>query len=172
MKRVFVIIAALSLVPWAVALTHGNLAMDVADAQVRGSGLTFRLEIEGASLGAFKSVSGLESETEVVEYKDGTNPNIIRKLPGRTKYSNIVLKKGITSGSDSLYDWRQDIETGREFKTKAGSIVILDDTKAEVVRYNFYEGWPCKWRGVSAVGNGSVIAIEEVELAVERIVRS
>jgi len=170
MKRVFVVIAALSLVPWAAALYRGNIAMDVADAQGRG-GLAFRVEIDGASAGFFKSVSGLESETEVVEYRDGANPNLIRKLPGATKYPNIVLKKGYIPGQDSLYDWRRDIETGREFKTKAGSIVILDDTK-EVGRYNFYEGWPCKWRGVSAVGNGSVIAIEEVEFAVERIVRS
>ena len=170
MKRVFVVIAALSLVPWAVALTRGNLAPEVAEAQGRG-GFTFRLEIEGESFGFFKTVSGLESETEVIEYKDGTNPNVIRKLPGRTKYANIVLKRGYMSGQDSMYDWRRDIETGREFKTKTGSIVILEDTK-EVGRYNFYEGWPCKWRGVSAVGNGSVLAIEEVEIAVERIVRS
>ena len=171
MKRVFVVVLSLSVVPWAVALVRGNLALDVAEAQARGNGLTFRLEIEGASAGAFKTVSGLESETEVIEYKDGANPNVIRKLPGRTKYANIVLKRGYVAGQDSMYDWRRDIETGREFKTKTGSIVILDDTK-EVGRYNFYEGWPCKWRGVSAVGNGSVIAIEEVEIAVERIVRS
>jgi len=171
MKRVFVVIAALSLVPWAVALTRGNLAPEVAEAQGRVGGLTFRLEIEGASVGAFKTVSGLESETEVIEYRDGTDPELTRKRPGRTKYSNIVLKRGYIGGKDPLYDWRSDIETGREFKTKAGSVVILDDTK-EVGRYNFYEGWPCKWKGVSAVGNGSVIAIEEVELAVERIVRS
>jgi|SRR5688572_563010 phage tail-like protein len=171
MKRVFVVVAVLSLLPWAAALFRRSLEIEVAEAQARG-GLTFRVEIDGASVGSFKSVSGLDSETEVVEYRDGTNPNVIRKLPGATKYPNIVLKKGITTGLDTIYEWRKDIESGREFKTKAGSIVILDDTKGEVVRYNFYEGWPCKWRGVSAVGNGSVIAIEEVELAVEKIVRS
>jgi phage tail-like protein len=169
MKRVFVVVAVLSLLPWAAALFRRGL-IDVAEAQVRG-GLTFRVEIDGVPTSFFKSVSGLDSETEVVEYRDGANPNVVRKLPGATKYPNIVLKKGYTGGQDSFYDWRKDIESGREFKTKAGSIVILDDTK-EVGRYNFYEGWPCKWRGVAAVGNGSVIAIEEVEIAVERIVRS
>ena len=171
MKRVFVVVAVLSLLPWAAALLRRGIEIDVAEAQGRG-GLTFRVEIDGASVGFFKSVSGLESETEVIEYRDGTDPNIIRKLPGRTKWSNIVLKRGLTESKDPMSEWRNDIETGREFKTKTGSIVILDDAKGEVARYNFYEGWPCKWIGASAVGNGSVIAIEEFELAVERVVRS
>jgi phage tail-like protein len=170
MKRVFVVVAALSLLPWAAALLRRDIGIDVAEAQGRG-GLTFRVEVEGASVGFFKSVSGLESETEVIEYRDGADPDVIHKLPGRTKWANIVLKKGLTESQDSMSEWRKDIETGREFKTTTGSVVILDDTK-EVARYNFYEGWPCKWRGASSVGNGSVIAIEEFELAVERIVRA
>jgi phage tail-like protein len=169
MKKVLVVLTVLSTVPWFVALTRNQLALDVAEAQERG-GLTFRLEIDGETVGAFSSISGLESETEVIEQIDAGVPET-RKRPGRTKYSNIVLKRGYSPSMDVLDLWRRDIETGREFQTKSGSVVILDDTK-EVGRYNFYEGWPCKWIGMSSVGNGSVMAIEKIEIAVEKVQRS
>ena len=53
----------------------------------------FSVEIENVTVGRFKSVDGLDSETEVIEYQDGDDM-ILRKRPGRTKYSNVVLKRG------------------------------------------------------------------------------
>ena len=59
----------------------------------------FRVEIEGITVAAFRNVEGLESETEVIEYQDGDDI-YLRKRPGRTKYSNIVLKKGYIATRD------------------------------------------------------------------------
>ena len=53
----------------------------------------FSVEIENVTVGRFKSVDGLDSETEVIEYQDGDDL-ILRKRPGRTKYSNVILKRG------------------------------------------------------------------------------
>jgi hypothetical protein len=51
----------------------------------------FRIEIDGVIAGGFKEVSGLESEVEVVEYRDGDDP-ITHKRAGKVKYKNIILK--------------------------------------------------------------------------------
>ena len=51
----------------------------------------FRVEIDGVTVGAFQEVSGLEVVTEVVEFQDGADLRR-RKRPGRTSFSNIVLK--------------------------------------------------------------------------------
>src|SRR5262245_29820210 len=62
---------------------------------------SFRVEVDGVSLGNFKSVSGLSTETEVIEFRDGGS-DVIRKLPGLTKYSNVKLTRAFT-GDTTLY---------------------------------------------------------------------
>ena len=71
----------------------------------------FKVEIEGVTQGAFTEVSGLESTTEVIEFQDGDDL-VLRKRPGRTKYANIVLKRGYTN-NDELWNWRKAVIDGR-----------------------------------------------------------
>jgi phage tail-like protein len=139
-------------------------------------GFMFLLEIQGiigdtkVIVGGFKSVSGMDSETEIIEFKQG-NDMVVRKKPGRTTYANIVLERGYTA-TDDLWQWRKNIEDGK-IDRRAGSIIILDnDGQTEVARYNFYEGWPCKWYVPDMDADKSSMAIEKVEIAVEKIERA
>ena len=125
----------------------------------------FRVEIDGVTQAAFKAVEGLDSETEVIEYQDGDDL-FLRKRPGRTKYSNIVLKRGYVS-TDELWQWRKRVMEGK-VERKSGSIVLNNDKGDEVMRYNFFEAWPCKWKGFSLDGKGTDVAVEELEFVVER----
>ena len=136
----------------------------------------FLLEIQGVIsdnkiiVGGFKSVSGMASETEIIEFKQG-NDLIVRKKPGRTTYSNIVLERGYTA-TDDLWQWRKNIEDGK-IDRRAGSVIILDqDGQSEVARYNFYEGWPCKWNAPEMDSDSSSMAIEKIELAIEKVERA
>ncbi len=130
----------------------------------------FRVEIEGVTQGSFAEVSGLDSETEVVEYQDGDDI-ILRKRPGRTRYSNIVLKWGY-SQSDELWKWRKAVVDGR-VERKAGSIILMgDDGATEIGRFNFFEAWPCKWTFGPLDGQANETMIEVLELAVEKIERT
>lgn len=124
----------------------------------------FLVEIDGIARAAFSEVSGLESETSVVEYRTGSEPGT-RKLPGLTKYSNIVLRRGITQDRD-LWNWRQTVVTGSA-ERRNGSIVLLDDDRTEVVRWNFRNGWPCKWQGPALNAKNNEVAIETLEIAHE-----
>ncbi|MCB9728367.1 MAG: phage tail protein [Deltaproteobacteria bacterium] len=128
----------------------------------------FMVEIEGVSTAAFKNVEGLDSETEIVEYQDGDDI-ILRKRPGRTKYSNITLKRGYINTTE-LWDWRKKVIEGK-IERKSGSIILLADDASEIMRYNFFEAWPSKWKGFTLDGKGTDVNVEEIELAVERIER-
>lgn len=128
----------------------------------------FMVEIEGVTVGAFTSVEGLESITEVIEYLDGDDI-ILRKRPGITRYSNIVLKRGFIN-TPELWDWRQAVIDG-QIERKSGSIIIADDTAAEIMRFNFFEGWPVRYKLGSFEGEGNDVLIEELEIAVEKIER-
>ena len=136
----------------------------------------FLLEIQGVIndnkiiVGGFKTVSGMDSETEIIEFKQG-NDLIVRKKPGRTTYSNIVLERGYTA-TDDLWQWRKNIEDGK-IDRRAGSVIILDqDGQTEVARYNCYEGWPCKWNAPEMDSDSSSMAIEKIELAIEKVERA
>ncbi|MGB0639795.1 MAG: phage tail protein [Myxococcota bacterium] len=136
----------------------------------------FLLEIQGVIndnkviVGGFKTVSGMDSETEIIEFKQG-NDLIVRKKPGRTTYSNIVLERGYTA-TDDLWQWRKNIEDGK-IDRRAGSVIILDqDGQSEVARYNFYEGWPCKWNAPEMDADASSMAIEKIEISIEKVERA
>ncbi len=128
----------------------------------------FKVEIEGVTVGAFRNVEGLDSETEVVEYQDGDDI-ILRKRPGRTKYSNLTFKRGYVN-TDELWQWRKKVIEGK-VERKSGSVILCADDGSEVMRYNFFEAWPCKWKGFSLDGKGNDVTVEEVEMAVEKIER-
>ncbi len=136
----------------------------------------FLLEITGITqdskiiVGGFKSVSGMDSETEIIEFKQG-NDMVVRKKPGRTTYANIVLERGYTA-TDDLWLWRKNIEDGI-IDRRSGSIIVLDqDGQSEVARYNFYEGWPAKWYVPDMDADNSSMAIEKIEIAVEKVERA
>jgi phage tail-like protein len=128
----------------------------------------FKVEIEGVTVGAFKNVEGLDSETEVIEYQDGDDI-IARKRPGRTKYSNVTLKRGYIN-TDELWKWRKKVIEGK-VERKSGSVILCADDGSEICRYNFFEAWPSKWKGFTLDGKGGDVTVEEVELAVEKIER-
>ena len=99
------------------------------------------------------------------------NDKIVRKKPGRTTYANITLERGYTA-TDDLWQWRKNIEDGK-IDRRAGSVIILDqDGTTEVARYNFFEAWPCKWNVPELDSDSSAMAIEKIELAVEKVERA
>jgi phage tail-like protein len=130
----------------------------------------FRVEIDGLTAVGFSEVSGLGSETTVIEYRTGSEPNRARKLPGLTKYSNIVLKRGVTQDAE-LWNWRQRIVEGNVDR-RNGSIVLQDDSGQDQVRWNFSNGWPCKVEGPDFNAQGNDIAVETLEISHEGIQRA
>ncbi len=126
----------------------------------------FRIEIEGVTQGAFAACDGLEARIDVVEFADGSDL-IARKRPGRARYSNVVLKRGVV-GSHELWNWFKTAVDGK-VERRSGSIILLNDAAEEVLRYNFFEGWPCRWKSLVLEANSAGALVEELELAVERI---
>lgn len=128
----------------------------------------FRVEIAGLQIAAFHECSGLESAIDVIEHREGGGP--IRKLPGNTKFTNIVLKRGVTADRE-LYDLHLRCVEGR-IERKSGSIILMDRADQEVARWNFEQAWPARWVGPSLTAEGNDVAIETLELAHEGIRRA
>jgi phage tail-like protein len=126
----------------------------------------FLIEIDGVVKGGFSEASGLTTDTNMIEYREGSEQHgSTRKLPGLIKYNNIVLKRGWTRDK-SLWQWRKKVIDGKTQRNN-GSIVLLDEARNEALRFNFREGWPSKWEGPALNAKTSEVAIESLEIAHE-----
>ncbi len=130
----------------------------------------FLVEIDGITQAGFSDCSGFGATTEPIEYREGGENTTVRKLPGVTKYPNITLKWGLTDSTE-LYEWYRQVVKGN-VKRKNGSIIVLDMTGQEKLRWNFSNGWPAKWDGPDFTAKGNDVAIETLEIAHEGIERA
>ena len=126
----------------------------------------FQVEISGTPVAGVIEVSGLTSESEVIEFRDGSEPDVIHLLPGLTRY-NITLKRGLIPG-DSLWQWRQNAIDGA-LDRRDGSVLVLDRQNRPVARYQFFNAWPKKWEGATFDASGNEVAIETITIVAERI---
>jgi phage tail-like protein len=128
----------------------------------------FQVKIDGIVVAGFSEVSGLTTDTNIIEYRQGSeNVETVRKLPGLMKYNNIVLKRGWTADT-KLWTWRKSVIDGKT-QRKTGSIVLLDESRSPALSWEFREGWPSKWEGPALNAKTSEVAIETLEIANEGI---
>jgi len=133
----------------------------------------FCIEVSGGITGYFTECSGLGSEHEVIEHKivDGKGNEVIRKLPGRLKWGDITLKRGITANMD-MWTWRKDVENGQVASArKNGSIMMLSQEGEIVARWDFKSGWPSKVSGPSPKSDSNEVGVEELVIVHEYISR-
>ena len=128
----------------------------------------FKIEIEGVTQGAFAACDGLEARVDVVDFSDGDNLTA-RKRPGRTRFANIVLRRGMVNNTE-LWNWFEAVTAG-QIQRKAGSVIDCGDDGNELFRYNFFEGWPCRWKSLELDADKPGTLVEEIEIAVEKIER-
>ena len=131
---------------------------------------SFTVEIDGIARAGFRECSGLDTSQDPVDYREGNDPPTMRRLPGLVKYANITLKWGMTDDAE-LWEWRRRAIEGK-VERKNGSIVLLDETGQEQLRWNFREAWPVKWTGPSFNATGNEVAIETLELVHEGVTKA
>lgn len=126
----------------------------------------FSVEIEGISHARFQECSGMQAQTEVYEYKEGGLNDYSHKLPGRTTYTNITLKRGMTDSSE-MWDWYMRVVSAKNkaAETKNVSIVQYDVAGKEAYRWNLTAAFPVKWSGPNYNSTNSAMNIETFELA-------
>ena len=130
----------------------------------------FKLEIEGITVAGFSEVTGINQESNVIDYREGQEPITPRKLPGLNKFGNITLKRGI-SPDLSVYNWRKTVTDG-DIERRNASVVLHNEKHEEVVRWNLVNAWPSKYVGPDLKANANEVAIESIELTHEGVERA
>jgi phage tail-like protein len=126
----------------------------------------FIVEIDGVIVGGFSECSGLSTDTNIIEYREGNEQQgTVRKQPGLMRYTQILLRRGVTKDT-KLWEWRKKVIDGKTQRT-SGTITLLDEARQPALRWNFRQGWPSKWEGPALNGKTSEVAIEMLEIAHE-----
>ena len=111
----------------------------------------------------FQTVSGLSVEYDMEEYKEGGENRFTHKLPVRTKYSDLVLKRGMVTNSNVI-KWFSDAFNNRAFKPVDVSIILMNESGEALHTWNVVQAIPKKW-SVSDFNSGeNSIVIETMEL--------
>jgi len=136
-------------------------------------GFHYAIDVSGAIRGYFTECSGIGSEHEVIEHKvvDDKGRERVMKIPGRLKWENVTLKRGITNNMD-IWTWRDQVVQGKvDDARRNGSIIMFDQTLTEVARWNFENAWPVKVSGPAVKADSNEFAIEELVLTHEGLYR-
>lgn len=140
-------------------------------------GFRFKVQIEGFGEMGFQKCSGLKSETEIAEYREGDDASSTRKMPGLTGSSNVVLSRGV-SPDKAVVNWYNQIynpessglagDGGTDFR-KPVTITMMDKDGSVVKTIELLEAWPAVLSYSDLDAESSDVLIETLELANEGI---
>jgi phage tail-like protein len=132
----------------------------------------FMIESGGLIQAGFSECTGLNSETNIVEYREGKDDPSVRKLTGLSKFNNVTLKRGVGIGRQ-MFEWRRMVtdptDEGPREPRRNISILLLDENRKERVRYNLKNAWPSKWTGPDFKAAANEVAIEQLEITHEGV---
>ncbi len=119
------------------------------------------------STASFQEVSGLETETQVVEYRHGDSKVFSTiKMPGIAKVGNVTLKKGIFVKDNNFWKWYDAIKMNT-IKRETVVIQLLDESGSPTMTWTLKNAWPTKISGTDLKSDANEVAVETLELAHE-----
>jgi phage tail-like protein len=137
------------------------------------AGYLFRLEFQDEIGGFFSECSGIGSEHEVIEHKvvSDKGEGIIQKIPGRMKWQDVTLKRGITDRMD-VWEWRKKVEDGNLKEARKNcSVIMMDRDHKECARWDFVNAWPSKVTGPTPKSDSNEFGVEEMTIVHEGMTR-
>ena len=112
----------------------------------------------------FQTVSGLSVEYDMEEYKEGGENRFSHKLPGRTKYADLVLKRGMLTDS-ALIAWFMEAFRDRVFEPTDVNVILMNEAGDPLRTWKIVQAIPKKW-SVSDFNSGeNTVVIETMELS-------
>ncbi|MDX1447385.1 phage tail protein, partial [Lishizhenia sp.] len=116
---------------------------------------------------SFQEISGLDSETQPIEYRHGDSTQFSTiKMPGIVKSGNVTLKKGIFVNDNNFWKWYDAIKMNT-IKRETVVIQLLDETGGPTMTWTLANAWPTKITGTDMQSDASEVAVETLELAHE-----
>ncbi|EEX15687.1 MAG: phage tail protein [Salipiger thiooxidans] len=140
----------------------------------------FRVKWDGRYVAGISKVSALKRTTEVVEHREGGDPTISRKSPGRSSYEAVTLERGVTHDIE-FERWANKVWN---LEAAAGGQVSLADFRKEVIldvfneagqlvlSYQIFRAWVSEYQALPDLdANANAVAIQMLKLENEGWIR-
>jgi phage tail-like protein len=130
----------------------------------------FKVSWQGASM-AFTEVSGLDFETEVIEYRSGDSVNYAKtQQPGLTKWSHVTFKRGTFLGDYDFYElWKKTYYFQEVTETYRATVTIqlLNENHDTIITWSLTNAWASKITSTDMKADANEVAIESMEMVHE-----
>ncbi len=130
----------------------------------------FRLEIQGEVEGYFTQCSSIGARVEAIQWREGGAGRVVHRLPGRVEYADVTLRYGLTA-STRLWEWFKAIADGKAERKNLSIILLDNEGKQEVMRWNLIGAFPAKWQGTPLDALGQEVAVESLTLVFNTLER-
>lgn len=117
---------------------------------------------------AFQEVSGMDTESQVIEYRSSNSPVFSAKMPGTNKYGSVTMKRGVFVNDNSFWSWHQEIKMNTIIRRNV-LIKLLDEKGDVVMKWSLRNAWPVKVTSTDLKSDGNEVAIDTIEVAHEGI---
>jgi phage tail-like protein len=126
----------------------------------------FQTEWGGTKIG-FSEITGLDVETEIIEYRDGASPEYSKvKMPGMQKFSNITMKRGVFQSDNEYFEWWNQVKLNKHERRDL-TISLLNEEHEPVMVWKVKNAWPTKIQSTDLKAEGNETAVESIEIAHE-----
>ena len=133
----------------------------------------FRFEVDFGNIMkgvSFQEVSGLDAETQIIEYSDSNSPIFSTiKIPDIAKYGNVTLKRGVFLTDNNFWSWYSQIKMNTIQRVNV-IIKLLDENGKITMQWNLNNAWPTKISSTDLKSEGNEVAIDTIEIAHEGLV--
>jgi phage tail-like protein len=117
---------------------------------------------------AFAECDGLEMSMEVKTIREGGANDRQVRLNGAVSYNQITLKRGMTENFD-LWQWFQDSIADPRLRANAEVVLLAADGSTERARFQLARCLPVKLKSPSLNARDGQVAIEELQMAYEKL---
>ena len=124
----------------------------------------FPLISSGGAETGFQSVSGLSVEMETETFKEGGENRFEHRLPVRSKYPNLVLKRGMMTDSN-VVKWCQDVFLNMIVQPTNVVVKLLNERGEPLRTWNVVNAYPLKWNVSDFKSDDNSVVIETLELS-------
>jgi phage tail-like protein len=117
---------------------------------------------------AFSEVSGINTPVFIDEFSEGGENRFTHKLPTRSKYVNLVLKRGLLLTNTPMYKWISQAinsDLASPVTTHNLTLQLKGENGTALMAWEFANAWPVKYNGPRLLPKNTEMAVEEIEFA-------
>ncbi len=131
-------------------------------------GFHFKVEVQGLQPVAddlrFTEVGGLTIEVATEEMAEGGENRFVQRYPGRAKYGDLVLKRGLLKKS-AVWDWARQCIEDLDVEPQDVDVTLLNEAHEPLMSWHVIGAFPVKWSVSDFNASANAFVVETLTLA-------